>query len=362
MKKKLFTILLFLSAFYVYSAPRLQLYKYMEVTENLRLRTPKHDGRKVITVLNAGTKVKIIDINEEETIDGITSNWVKIEVQRNSTDKDGNEIKYGVVGWCFGGYLKESKPVIYEPDYANGDGTIISKTENDTRCIEIRKHIQKVEIGDMASGEKRNLYSDINKTKLLYTLQDYDEVEISEFWTVTEKKENLNYCWLKVKVEGFSGFILFYNSYYNPHTNIISDFGNPYQNNRWEIIETIHSAYKRWTVRKLTESLSVFSDSSEIELRDIPGEYYSSIIGYVPTSYKDGNSQINVETEAVTEELDVIEEIKQGHLSAHEAPWVRITYNGKTGWILGSYLSAERGGPKYYIPEHVIDWGMGWHP
>lgn len=39
---------------------------------------------------------------------GITSNWVKVEVQKGAKDKDGNPIKYAVAGRCLAGYLKES--------------------------------------------------------------------------------------------------------------------------------------------------------------------------------------------------------------------------------------------------------------
>lgn len=52
---------------------------------------------------------------------------------------------------------------------------------------------------------------------------------------------------------------------------------------------------------------------------------------------------IEDETEAITEEYD----------GSYRNRWVRITVDGKTGWISGAYLSAERGGPTYYIPE---DW------
>jgi len=39
--------------------------------------------------------------------------------------------------------------------------------------------------------------------------------------------------------------------------------------------------------------------------------------------------------------------------------WVRITVDGKSGWISGAYLSAERGGPTYYISEDWIAFHNG---
>ena len=56
--------------------------------------------------MSVGTKVKILELGKAETIDGINSNWVKVEVQNGAKDRDGKPIKAGTVGWCYGGYLK----------------------------------------------------------------------------------------------------------------------------------------------------------------------------------------------------------------------------------------------------------------
>ena len=39
--------------------------------------------------------------------------------------------------------------------------------------------------------------------------------------------------------------------------------------------------------------------------------------------------------------------------------WLKIKYEDYTGWIFGAYIDIERGGPKYYIPEDVIEFGLG---
>lgn len=80
--------------------------KTMLVTENLKLRSGEATSTKVLSVMAAGTKVKILEVGKAETIDGIKSNWVKVEVQKNAKDRDGKAIKTGTVGWCYGGYLK----------------------------------------------------------------------------------------------------------------------------------------------------------------------------------------------------------------------------------------------------------------
>ena len=81
----------------------------MTVTENLKLRSGEATSTQVLTVMAAGTKVKILELGHSETIDGITSNWVKVEVQADAKDRDGKPIKAGTVGWCYGGYLEETK-------------------------------------------------------------------------------------------------------------------------------------------------------------------------------------------------------------------------------------------------------------
>ena len=80
--------------------------KTMTVSENLKLRSGEATSTQVLTIMSAGTKVKILELGKAETIDGISSNWVKVEVQVNSKDRDGKTIKAGTVGWCYGGYLK----------------------------------------------------------------------------------------------------------------------------------------------------------------------------------------------------------------------------------------------------------------
>ena len=73
--------------------------------ENLRLREKEGTSGAVITAMPTGTRVKILSLGKEETIDGITNNWVEVRVEWNSKDLNGRSI-YGTTGWCFGGYLK----------------------------------------------------------------------------------------------------------------------------------------------------------------------------------------------------------------------------------------------------------------
>ena len=73
--------------------------------ENLRLRETGSTSGKAITTMQANTCVKILSLGKEETIDGITDNWVQVETQFGAKNLEGDFL-YGETGWCFGGYLK----------------------------------------------------------------------------------------------------------------------------------------------------------------------------------------------------------------------------------------------------------------
>mgnify|MGYP003445830643 CR=1 FL=1 len=80
--------------------------KTMIVSENLKLRSGEATSTQVLTVMQAGTKVKILELGKAENIDGINSNWVKVEVLSGAKDRDGRTIRAGTIGWCYGGYLE----------------------------------------------------------------------------------------------------------------------------------------------------------------------------------------------------------------------------------------------------------------
>ena len=58
-----------------------------------------------VTTMKEGSYVKILAKGKKETINGITDNWVQVEVLLDSTNLFGKQIN-GAKGWCFGGYLK----------------------------------------------------------------------------------------------------------------------------------------------------------------------------------------------------------------------------------------------------------------
>jgi len=66
------------------------------------------------------------------------------------------------------------------------------------------------------------------------------------------------------------------------------------------------------------------------------------------------NPQENHEILAITEESETID--------GHKDHWLKVEYQpGKYGWIFGAYAGVERGGPKYYIPENMVKFDLGWY-
>ncbi|MBD5427945.1 MAG: SH3 domain-containing protein [Treponema sp.] len=79
--------------------------------DNIRLRAAEGTTGDALATLAAGTRVKVEAVGKEETIDGITSNWVQVSVLDGAKDKDGNAIASGTKGWLFGGYLSTTEYV-----------------------------------------------------------------------------------------------------------------------------------------------------------------------------------------------------------------------------------------------------------
>lgn len=66
---------------------------YYRAKDNLRLRSNASISGDILKVINEDEWVTVLEEGKEETIDGITSVWVKVKLLNNKE------------GWCFGGYL-----------------------------------------------------------------------------------------------------------------------------------------------------------------------------------------------------------------------------------------------------------------
>ena len=106
MKKIVLSICLALIALFIFAETNVSINKEMYVKENLKLRAEESTSASVLAVMQAGTKVKIIEIGKEAVIDSIRSNWVKIEVLEGK-NTSGKIIEQNTIGWCYGGYLAD---------------------------------------------------------------------------------------------------------------------------------------------------------------------------------------------------------------------------------------------------------------
>ncbi len=109
--KKIFSILIVLISLTNIFAEDFNFYKnnptidlmYVDSPEGLRIRNQPSLNSEKIGVLYDRMIVKVIEIGELTTIDGIKSNWIKILIPIDTIKN--NEKTYG---WVFGGYLSKS--------------------------------------------------------------------------------------------------------------------------------------------------------------------------------------------------------------------------------------------------------------
>ena len=81
--------------------------KIMVTTRKLEFRVAERLDSSIMTVLKKNTKVKVVELGKEDTIDGVFSNWVCVEIQDSVKSADGRKMPKGLRGWVFGGYLKQ---------------------------------------------------------------------------------------------------------------------------------------------------------------------------------------------------------------------------------------------------------------
>lgn len=240
-------------------------------------------------------------------------------------------------------------------NYSNGNGTIIEKRiDGNTEWI-IRKHIEQIQVKDFNIFDFPNFANNIKNINIftfpktdseyiIYKLKLDDcinTIQIAEGTT-----DNNNYVWLNIKINNeISGWIFLGNW---THENAV--YCVPYFGNRWEIIDVIKTKNKNWTVRKMMGQIN--SVWEVLNIRDKPGLFDSNIIGkIIPPINKYGYYEIiDITIEAMTEETDEIDQRTDS--------WLKITYNGISGWIFGGYTGVERGGAKYYTPDSIIFRGI----
>lgn len=185
------------------------------------------------------------------------------------------------------------------PNYKNGNGTIISSTNENGIKKTVRKcEMADIEIGDLLDEKHRDIYSDCNKENKIGKLKDNDIIDIRkicviEYLNKPKDKWNNYVCdvWYEIKMDNISGWI-----------NI--DRSDPYSDNKYEILEEINNG-KKWTVRKLNQVVSVWEN---LNIRDRPGTSRSKVVHTIRPG-KDDPVQTNVDVIAITEEKETIDGI-----------------------------------------------------
>lgn len=247
-----------------------------------------------------------------------------------------------------------SQIVFSNPNYNNGNGTIIfSSEENEVKTVVRKCIINNIKIGDLLENKNRNIYENYSFNNSIGKLKDNDNINVLEVCTIeylnkpkTKWGNPTGELWYKIQLNNIEGCICI-----NP--NYIGEYTDPYYDNSYEILEEIHTS-KKWTVRKLKQTVAVWE---RLNVREKPGLDGKKVFMLHDFDYYNGsglNPQENHEILAITAETETID-----GLTDH---WLKIEYApNKFGWIFGGYTSVERGGPKYYIPENMIIFDLSWY-
>ncbi len=232
-----------------------------------------------------------------------------------------------------------------DENYNDGNGTLVYNSLSEEKSIEIRKfEIKNVEIADQLEN-KNSVYKNYEKSEPIGTLEWWSEkkMDIHEICSIkyigktNSWNQQLGELWIKISTKKISGWICIYDNWYE----------NPYENSNYEYLGKIQSGNKIWNIRRLNQWISVWTN---LNIRDKPG-----LSGNKISMIKYEGPQLNYNVVEITEESEIIDGINDR--------WVKIEYEkGKYGWVFGGYVSVERGGPKYMIPENKIKFLVGQQP
>lgn len=232
--------------------------------------------------------------------------------------------------------------LVAEPDYKDGNGTIISSiTEKEIRKTIRKCEVDNIRIGDLLDEKNRDIYTDYNFDNKIGMLKDNDMIkvlEVCEIEYLDKSKDEWNNpageLWFKILLGNKLGFIC-------KSTGFLREYEDPYFENRYEIVEEITTT-KKLVVRKMKQTVSVWEN---LNIRSNPGLENTKILYTIRPGQTDP-VQTNVEVVAMTQEKESID--------GESDFWLKIKYKNYEGWIFGGYASIERGGPKYYIPENIV--------
>lgn len=212
------------------------------------------------------------------------------------------------------------------PVFTQENDIVLSKTENKTETVTRYKHQQNFYGFEKSYAAFENPSTETN----IFTLPASNEIQILEIEVQTQSDKEST--WYKIQYKNQTGWIQ-------------TDF-NPYKNGNWEYLGTEIVDEKTFTIRKTTDRLLIKPEKELVYMYEKP-----SFNATVVASTKEETA---VKVLAITEET---EKIKWGSRTKTEH-WVKILFQEKEVWIFGTYLDSGRGGPKYSIPEKMINWNL----
>jgi hypothetical protein len=234
-----------------------------------------------------------------------------------------------------------------QPNYANGNGTII-KVENTGKTTRtFRKHIQRIQTKNIADInvsfiKNLNLYKnpEIKEDEIVGKLNYGDFINIEQILETNTGKEYSVWFYLS-KDDGIKGW------FFGGECETGFEYGRaPYAHNRWEIIEHININNKVWTIRKLVHTFVLLDGTITTNMYDKPGLRNTNVISKISNP---DSPELFVRATAATEEEETI--------NGKTDRWLKINYEGTEGWIFGAPVSPLFNIPPYDIPE-VLIWIM----
>ncbi len=206
MKKHLFVCILFLISVNVFANAKYEDNNYFFTSDRLKIREGSDLSSKVITVLDRGSCVFLLEKGADATIDERQDNWIKVRTihKKNSRSKS-------VEGWVFGGYVVSPEKIV--PEFS----------DEKVKCLLVRQNYIEPEKG--TSGEYTHQYVFIEDNNFL--------VESIMYKTSFSGPNNEIYCYSYERIEDGKKIVYLAYTYeddgiaaVNIFSVDISDYGN----------------------------------------------------------------------------------------------------------------------------------------
>lgn len=222
--------------------------------------------------------------------------------------------------------------------YDNGNGTVLGTETIDGVEWTYRKHYQTVILGNWAPEQSSVIHETHSSVSPVTEELQFEQL-ISVDRVASAYYGDRYEIWLRVSTDDtLSGWIFLADGNQEE-----AEYGDPYYNNRWEIIDSF-GFFQPLTVCKMNGD--IVSAWGEAELKAKPG-WNARVTNTVSSPY----GQINFSVLAMCTPPVTVDGVTDY--------WLLVSYEGKEGWIFGGETDVERGGPKYYTPMSIIDFRLG---